>query len=220
MADPLAIDREYATEILPSICDIIIPPLFGDMSYAWNGPYEKGAVSLEPGSVVVDGGANLGVFSAYAASRGCTVYAVEPDSAAIAVLKEQAKIHDGAIKIVPFGLSEREQTLTFHRSSSSLHSSLNEIRGEVETTAIECTTIDRAVETGLIGEPDFIKLGIMGSEIAAIRGSASTIKRARAKIAASVSITDARELSRAIKEIDDRYDIETDRLKLYARAVI
>lgn len=57
---------------------MLLPDVFNDYSVVDKGPYEIPEMKLNIGAVVLDCGASLGLFSAYAASQDCTVYSFEP----------------------------------------------------------------------------------------------------------------------------------------------
>lgn len=69
--------KEYKESFLVEAVDLLYPFLFHEFGACVEGPYEYGAVRYEKG-VVIDAGANIGMFSCCAASRGCKVYAFEP----------------------------------------------------------------------------------------------------------------------------------------------
>ncbi|MGC8735101.1 MAG: hypothetical protein ACP5RD_08800, partial [bacterium] len=59
--------------------DFIYPYLFNDYSYVHGeGPYLYQNVQINKGDVVIDAGANIGLFSALASFLGGIVYAFEP----------------------------------------------------------------------------------------------------------------------------------------------
>jgi 31-O-methyltransferase len=79
--------------------------------------YLQAGVSISTGDVVVDIGANIGVFTLYAAKQGAQVYAYEPMPPTYAVLQQNVEAH-GLGRLVQtrnIGLSDRaEQKMMFH----------------------------------------------------------------------------------------------------------
>jgi 31-O-methyltransferase len=79
--------------------------------------YLQAGVSISPGDVVLDIGANIGVFTLYAAKQGAQVYAYEPMPATYGVLQQNVKAH-GLGRLVHtrnVGLSDRmEERMMFH----------------------------------------------------------------------------------------------------------
>jgi len=79
--------------------------------------YLQAGVSISPGDVVLDIGANIGVFTLYAAKQGAQVYAYEPMPSTYGVLQQNVKAH-GLCRLVHarnIGLSDRvEEKMMFH----------------------------------------------------------------------------------------------------------
>lgn len=77
-------EHEILHGLLIEIGDIILPYLYFNDFHIINGttvegPYEiPGKFELTKGDVVIDAGANIGLFSAVAAVKGCSVYSFEP----------------------------------------------------------------------------------------------------------------------------------------------
>lgn len=98
-----------ARAILHEICD--------DQLYLQSG------VSVSAGDVVVDIGANIGVFTLYAAKQGAQVYAYEPVPPTYAVLRQNVEAH-GLGRLVHtrnIGLSDRaEEKMMFHYPNLSV----------------------------------------------------------------------------------------------------
>jgi tRNA/tmRNA/rRNA uracil-C5-methylase (TrmA/RlmC/RlmD family) len=55
--------------------------------------YLQAGLSISPGDVVLDIGANIGVFTLYAAKQGAQVYAYEPMPPTYGVLQQNVKAH-------------------------------------------------------------------------------------------------------------------------------
>jgi len=68
---------------------------------------------LQPGSVVVDAGANIGWFTIYAAKRGAYVYAFEPCPEVFGLLKRNVEQNPagGNVSLFPIALYERVEHL-------------------------------------------------------------------------------------------------------------
>lgn len=72
------LDHQLRNTFIIESKDLTLPQAFRIMDFCYEGPYEDHQVRLTKGDVVLDCGANLGLFSAYAAGKGCKVYAFEP----------------------------------------------------------------------------------------------------------------------------------------------
>ena len=55
--------------------------------------YLQGGVSILPGDIVLDVGANIGVFTLFAAKQGAQVYAYEPVPPTFEVLQHNIRLH-------------------------------------------------------------------------------------------------------------------------------
>ncbi|MBV8212044.1 MAG: FkbM family methyltransferase [Verrucomicrobia bacterium] len=79
--------------------------------------YLQAGISISAGNVVLDVGANIGVFTLYAAKQGAQVYAYEPMPPTYAVLQQNVKAHDlgWLVQTRNIGLSDRaEEKIMFH----------------------------------------------------------------------------------------------------------
>jgi 31-O-methyltransferase len=85
--------------------------------------YLQAGVSISAGDVVVDVGANIGVFTLYAAKQGAQVYAYEPMPPTYAVLQQNVEAHGlgRLVRIRNIGLSDRaEEKMMFHYPNLSV----------------------------------------------------------------------------------------------------
>jgi FkbM family methyltransferase len=85
--------------------------------------YLQEGISILPGDIVFDVGANIGVFTLCAAQHGARVYAFEPVPSTFEVLQRNIHLHgfDSVAKARNIGLSDRaEEKLMFHYSTLSL----------------------------------------------------------------------------------------------------
>ena len=94
--------------------DLVLPHEYDEWRMVVEGPYDWKRVSLASDDVVLDCGANMGVFSVYAASRGCTVYAFEPAPALHSVLGQHAELNGGRIFLETYAVSDQAGMTTFH----------------------------------------------------------------------------------------------------------
>ncbi len=84
--------------------------------------YLKHGVNLGDGDVVIDIGANIGMFSLFVAREypGCTVFAFEPSPATFELLSANARIHAPGVRPCPWGISgeDGDAEFTFYERSS------------------------------------------------------------------------------------------------------
>ena len=171
--------------------DIILPPVFHDERFLCEGKYECGSVTLNPGETVFDCGANIGLFSSYAASKGCSVYAFEPLADQLGhTLKLCSEYNGGHITHVPYALSDYVGTTEFNVSHLTQGSSfLADVSSESKNKVIEkvvqvqVTTIDDFVNIHNISRVDFIKADIEGAERHMLRGAEGVLREFAPKLA-------------------------------------
>lgn len=195
-----------------------MPGIFGDDAFAVDGPYELDEVMIEPDDIVIDVGANLGLFTCYAAQKGCKVIACDPDKRCIEVLNKQKKLYSDRIIVMPKGVSNRVGTAEFYESQECAISSMVLARGKTEKTVIELCTIDQMVETGVVERVDYIKSDIEGAERDMLRGAVNTLRKFGPKLSICTYhfSEDPQLLETIIKESNPKYVVKHAWRKLYA----
>ena len=142
--------------------------------------------AVRPGDVVLDCGANVGVFTRVALDRGASkVVAIDPDPTNIECLRRTfpKEIAQGKVILEPRGVWSSEQVLKLHLGKdgdTSLNSVVLETGGKV--IEIPVTTIDKLVEAHKLNRVNFIKMDIEGAEREALRGAATTLGRFRPRL--------------------------------------
>lgn len=213
------LDDKYRYDTMFELFDMIFPYL-NDYSRMDEGPYETEKVYLEKGDTVIDCGANIGIFSAFAASRGCKVVAFEPTPQTWEALEENRKLYPGSIEIEPYALSDQEGKAQFFVYDSSSRNTL--IRqmssayksGEITVNLI---TLDKFVTENDI-KVDFIKADIEGAERYMLMGAKETIQKYKPKIAiCTYHLEDDKEvLENLLRSYVSEYHIEHRWKKLFA----
>ena len=100
--------------------------------------YFQEGVSVSPGDIVLDVGANIGVFALCAAKQGAQVYAYEPIPGTFGLLQQNIHLHglDNMVHPRNIGLSDRsEEKIMFHHPSMSIWDSWNTRDDEFELMA-------------------------------------------------------------------------------------
>ncbi len=149
------------------------------------GPYEFDRVILEKGDVVLDCGANIGMFSAYAARKGCRVYAFEPVPRIAAYLKKTAELNPG-ITVQEAALTDRSGGVDIHMDLKNAgESSINNISAgnTYEKITVPGTTIDEFIDLNNIQKVDFIKADIEGAERYMLAGAKNVLRKFAPKLA-------------------------------------
>lgn len=139
-------------------------------------------------SVFLDVGANIGLYSLYAATaRRCRVYAFEPESQNYALLNRniQANALDGRITAFPCALSDRvgldRLYLSRFEAGGSCHSVGAEVdfnlRPRVAPFVQGCAswTLDAAVAEGVLPLPRYIKIDVDGFEHKVVAGARASL---------------------------------------------
>ena len=172
---------------------------FGDLVYPYRkddsglaeGPYEYQKAVLQTDDIVLDFGANMGLFSARAAALGCQVYAFEPNPMAEVYLNQVKNIYPDKIQVIPNAIADREGTVSFLCTSGISEGHIAGSMGEgyekqnvaEETIEIRALTVDRFVEEQRLEKVDFIKADIEGAERMMLKGARDTLKRYSPKLA-------------------------------------
>jgi FkbM family methyltransferase len=145
--------------------------------------------SLVPEQPLLDVGANVGMYSIYAAVvRRSRVFAFEPESQNYALLCRNIVLNEASGRIVAWSaaLSDREGFDRLHLSAfdvgGSCHSfgeSRDPYLRERKSPFVQgcyATTIDRLVAEGTMPQPAAIKIDVDGFEHKVIAGAAATLR--------------------------------------------
>jgi FkbM family methyltransferase len=100
--------------------------------------YFQEGVSISPGDIVLDVGANIGVFALSAAKQGAQVYAYEPIPGTFGLLQQNIHLHglDDMVHPRNIGLSDRsEEKIMFHHPLMSIFDSWNSREDQFELMA-------------------------------------------------------------------------------------
>lgn len=183
-------------------------------------------VTVKKGDVVVDVGAWIGDFSAYACSKGAVAYAFEPVKNTFELLEQTAILNNvnGGVKIYPVNTGLSNVTGTVEISINNLNSGSNSIvydwKGNVKET-INLTTLDQFVIENKLKTVDFIKADIEGAERDMLRGANYVMKTFAPKLAiCTYHLPDDPEvLENIIKTANPNYTIVHLKHKLFAQVV-
>jgi FkbM family methyltransferase len=178
--------------------------------------YGDAVHGVRPGDIVLDCGADIGVFTRTALFRGARlVVAIEPAPASIEALRRtfQREIAEGRVIVYPKGVWDKVDTLDLEVSNGGTMSGSSFVNHDERRTSkikVPLTTIDLLVEELHRPRVDFIKMDIEGSEKWALRGGAGTIKKFRPRMALSTEHLpdDAYAIPRTVKTIRPDYDFE------------
>lgn len=207
-------DEFYKTDVTSKDYDDIL------FYYYQEGPYEIDFVNIVSGNVVIDAGANIGVFSLLAAQKGAKVYAFEPQQFFFDLLCKNIKLNNLSefVTCSQYALNKKSGKACLSVDNSNLlASSLNIKRGNSFIT-VECITLDEWVNMNNLSRVDFIKADIEGAERLLLLGAKQTIRKFKPRLAISAYhfSDDMVVLERLICNICSDYIIIKTRKMLYA----
>lgn len=131
--------------------------------------YNPLGFEVKSGDVVIDIGANIGIFTLFAASQGCDqVYAFEPHPDNFEIFSENIRINN-LLNVKPYmvGVASKEGNGLLKVSSMSGHHEVidPERKGEVEPVLeIRTINLENFITENNIRQVDFLKIDCEGSE--------------------------------------------------------
>jgi len=136
--------------------------------------------ALEPGSLFVDVGANVGLYTIWCIEAGAEVIALEPSRIARERLVSNLRLNGYSAELVPAALGESEGTLRLTTElDNQNHLVLSPDSEQVESEEVPVLTLD-----GLIGERtiDGLKVDVEGAEILVLRGAQRLLAERRIRL--------------------------------------
>ena len=142
--------------------------------------------SMTPNDVVLDIGANVGMYSVLIASRVKTVYACELDSLNVAILKENLYLNHllDKVKIIPLACGAKAEMVDVKFRSLSYGDALQLIDGGDETQTFGSNpnvtgyiapvlqmSLDELFEDAKLAKPNKIKIDVDGNELTVLAGA-------------------------------------------------
>ena len=142
---------------------------------------------IHPGDIVLDAGANVGVFTRKALWAGAAkVIAIEPASENLECLRRNfvSEIADGRVAIYPKGIWDKDDVLKLSVDPASSAKDTFVIPLEnAQFVEAQLTTVDKLVAELHLPKVDFIKMDIEGAEQRAVIGAKNTIAAYRPRMA-------------------------------------
>ena len=178
-------------------------------------------VTVRKNDIVIDAGAWIGDFSAYAASKGANCYAFEPTGKTFQWLCKTAQLNN---KICPVQKGLSCKTGEVYVSTDDQSGASNSIISETQSIATEkisITTLDQFVEDNKLERVDFIKSDIEGAEREMLKGATYVLKTFAPKLAICTYHLpdDPVVLKRIILEANPDYKVVQLRHKLFAAVI-
>ena len=147
--------------------------------------------SFEKGDVLFDVGANIGLYSIFAAKRGHTVVAFEPEAANYAELCRNLSLNalDQRVTCFPIALSDRYGADSLYLSRLGAGMALNTVGAAVDwrhapftpafTQSVLRYSLDQAVSDFTLSFPTHLKIDVDGAEGSVLAGAMNTIRDPR-----------------------------------------
>ncbi|MDR2496368.1 MAG: FkbM family methyltransferase [Tannerellaceae bacterium] len=192
-------------------------------------------VRIKKGDIVIDAGAWIGDFSAYANSKEAIVYAFEPAEETFHLLCETKDLNNtNSLFCIKKGLGdgEYENELLTNRfgysntciTDKDLYGSYMQMSHDCESSQKEkilITTLDKFVEENNIARIDFIKADIEGYERNMLKGASNVLKTFAPKLAICTYhlVDDPEVLEKIILEANPKYTVVHLKHKLFAAVV-
>ena len=176
--------------------------------------YGTGIEGVQKGDVVLDCGANVGVFTRTALNRGARlVIAIEIAPPTIECLRRNfsEEISHGRVVIYPKGVWNRPDLLemSFVDPSNAGENSVVLGRQVSNKIRVPVTTIDLIAAELNLDRVDFIKMDIEGAEAKALQGGQATIRHFRPRMAISCEHlpSDVKEIPQVVNTIQPGYQV-------------
>jgi len=149
------------------------------------GDAEQG---VHKGDVVLDCGANIGVFTREALTDGARlVVSIEPAPENVECLRRNFadEISKGRVIVVPKGVWDRDDILTLRvdAGNSARNSFVGSFGPAKQEVKVPLTTIDALMTELKLDRADFIKMDIEGAEKQALRGARNTLAKFHPRMA-------------------------------------
>jgi FkbM family methyltransferase len=171
-------------------------PKGSDYALAWNlaeqerNIYGTGDLGVRDGDVVLDCGANVGVYTREALSAGARlVVAIELAPENLECLRRNfvEEVRAGSVVIYPKGVWHQDDVLTLYVDSENAAADSVVLRPKTsrEGPKVPLTTIDKLVGELKLDRVDFIKTDIEGAEQNALAGAKETLGKHRPRLAIS-----------------------------------
>lgn len=165
--------------------------LHWDLAEQEQNIYGLGGNGVRRGDVVLDCGANVGVYTRLALEAGARlVVAIElaPENLECLRRNMAEEIRAGRAVVYPKGVWDKDDMLTLNVSAknSAANSVVMHPEGERQGPQVPLTTIDKIVAELKLDRVDFIKMDIEGAERNALEGARATIAKHHPRMALSV----------------------------------
>jgi FkbM family methyltransferase len=172
---------------VPAGTEHVLGKLLAQQQMEFYGGKENG---VQPGQVVLDCGAHIGVYVREALSRGASkVVAIEPAPSNVECLRRnfEKEIAEGRVIVAPVGVWDQDDVLPLYEFDHNSAADSFIIKGKVGKVLHKAplTTIDKLAQEHGLSKVDYIKMDIKGAVLKALKGASATIARDHPRIAIS-----------------------------------
>lgn len=133
--------------------------------------------AAKPGDVVVDGGANIGMYALWQAQRGAKVLSFEVDTELLERLRRNVEenAYPGEVSVFPVGLADKSARARLEHPTDKTIATMavEDDSGDMELVALDDVIADEDVERIAV-----LKLNVEGSEALALLGAQKALERA------------------------------------------
>jgi FkbM family methyltransferase len=211
--DGLAIWQTPAGELATAETEIAghLSNLLGEFD---RNEYLGPPLRLRSGAVVLDVGANIGLFTLQALRAGVSkVISLEPNPASRSALVRNTRFAEGRVTVLPKGAWHSAGTMTMtvdpYRPGRSSVVVPSPERASYEIP-VELESLDAIVKDLALAHVDFIKMDIEGAETHALRGAAGILARFKPQLSVAVEHTsdrlaNAEQVRRTVLELNPEY---------------
>jgi FkbM family methyltransferase len=180
-------DTPHGRFWIPEGSDYVLPYNLAEQERKIYGGGERG---VRAGDIVLDCGANVGVYTRASLQNGAKlVVAIEPAPENIECLRRNFKqeIASGRVIVYEKGVWDKDDMLIMRVDphNSAADSFVIRREGALETKQLPLTTIDKLVAELKLERVDFIKMDIEGAEQRALRGGRETLAKYHPRLSLS-----------------------------------
>jgi len=168
--------------------DTLLPHLLAEQR---EHVYGDGSRAVQPGDIVLDCGANVGVVTRNALNAGArVVVAIEPAPENLECLRRNfsREIAAGRVIVYPKGVWDKDDFLRMNvrLSNPAADTFVTPVGSDCLTAKLPLTTIDQLVSELRLPRVDYIKMDIEGAEQRALAGAQKTLAAFHPRLSVSV----------------------------------
>jgi FkbM family methyltransferase len=118
-----------------------------------------------------DIGANIGIYTLFAAARGAHVFAFEPSPTNFWLLNQNVALNDlGNVTCMSLAIAKRREVTGFNVDLSPAAAGINQVNSKITSLLVQTYPIDDLVFSLNIPAPRFLKLDVDGNELEILEG--------------------------------------------------